>query len=132
MEEHSTFYGRELCIKLYQLLLFHVYLFLFLFLFQMASKECSNLRTGKSMRETYVRCYLRWQHLFTMLHTTCTNTHIHSPSALPLAALLFKKMPTFKGLHEAQDKLAGSLLIPKSLELALFSSNKLMLFFNKK
>lgn len=51
MEEHSAFCGRELCIKLYQL---------FLFLFQMASKECSNLSTEKSMRETYVRCYLRW------------------------------------------------------------------------
>ncbi len=47
MEEHATFCIRELCIKLYQILPFQVFLFLFRFLFQMASKECSNLSTGK-------------------------------------------------------------------------------------
>lgn len=124
MEEHSAFCGRELCIKLYQLLLF---------LFQMASKKCSNLSTGKINERNLCEMLSEMApvsedntlttevHLFTLLQTTCTNTHIHSPSALPLAALLFKKMPTFEGLHEAQNKgeFSRTLLIPKSVRLSL-------------
>lgn len=107
MEEHATFCIRELCIKLYQILPFHVFLSLSLsrFLFQMASKECSNLSTGKikernpcemlpEMALVYEDNKLRMQaHLSIRLYLHKTHNYYPSASSSPS----IQRYPYFRG-----------------------------------